>query len=433
MPANSTRRNARRKSTHPSKPHPDFPLYAHAAGVWAKKVKGKTRYFGKIAADPNGAVALERWLAEKDELLAGREPNANPDALTVADLCNRFLTHKKHLRDTGELNPRTFAGYYATCALIVDVFGKSRAVVALKPDDFRTLRVKLADTRAAVALRNEMQRVRSVFKFGFDDGLLLAPIRFGQSFDKPKLDAVRRAREAHRIEHGDRMFEAAELRRILDVASASLKAMVLLGINCGFGQSDLSSLPIRALDLDVGWVNFPRPKTAIGRRCPLWPETVVAVRHWLANRPEAKTMDDASLLFITKYGKRWSKVSATGAPSDAIGREFAKLLKLLKLKRPRLSFYGLRHGFETVAGETTDQVAVDAIMGHVPQGMAAVYRERIGDERLKSVTEHVRSWLFGSNLNDDAKPKAKRTTRAKRRGKLRANDRSAPVLLRLFG
>ena len=36
--------------------------------------------------------------------------------------------------------------------------------------------------------------------------------------------------------------------------------MILLGINCGFGQTDISSLHEKALDLEGGWVTFPRPK-----------------------------------------------------------------------------------------------------------------------------------------------------------------------------
>ncbi len=190
------------------------------------------------------------------------------------------------------------------------------------------------------------------------------------------------------------MFEANELRTILAKVGNPLKAMILLAANCGFGQTDLASLPTRAVNLDAGWVDFPRPKTAVPRRCPLWPETVAAIREWLPLRPTPKDKADSGLLFVTRFGGRWVELNAKGTPHDAVGKEFTKVLTELNLKRPRLSFYGLRHGFETVAGGSKDQVAVDAIMGHVPQGMSALYRERIEDERLTAVSDFVRNWLF---------------------------------------
>lgn len=398
MSDDSTPRRGRGQAIRPRKPRADFPLYAHKTGRWAKKVRSKVHYFTKWTNDPKGVVALEEWLEVKDDLLAGRVPRAESDSLTVADLCNSFLTHKEHVRDNGEIAPRTFRGYYDTCAGVVEAFGKNRAVVDLQPADFGQLRTKLAETRGAVALRNEMQRVRSIFKFAFDEGLILAPVRFGQSFGKPKLDVVRRAREAHRREHGDRMFEAREIRRILEAANPQMRALVLLGINCGFGQSDLSSLPLRTVDLETGWVDYPRPKTAVPRKCPLWPETVAALREWLPQRPKAKDQADENAVFLTCYGTRWVKTSTKGGPCDALGQKFTKLLKRLKLHRKGVSFYALRHTFETVAGEEGDQVAVDAVMGHVPQGMGAVYRERISDDRLRAVAEHVHGWLFPGRM-----------------------------------
>ena len=47
------------KTVKPSKPYPGFPLYAHAAGVWAKKIRGKLHYFGPWA-DPHAAIKKYR-------------------------------------------------------------------------------------------------------------------------------------------------------------------------------------------------------------------------------------------------------------------------------------------------------------------------------------------------------------------------------------
>jgi hypothetical protein len=68
-----------------------------------------------------------------------------------------------------------------------------------------------------------------------------------------------------------------------------------------------------------------------------------------------------------------------------------QLLGKLGLVRRGHTFYALRHTLETIGGESRDQVAVDAIMGHSRDDMASVYRERIGDDRLRAVVQHVRN------------------------------------------
>ena len=67
-----------------------------------------------------------------------------------------------------------------------------------------------------------------------------------------------------------------------------------------------------------------------------------------------------------------------------------------EVKRLGLSFYSLRHTFQTMAEGARDLAAVQSIMGHAPSGsdMSAKYRERVDNERLQAVTEHVRKWLY---------------------------------------
>lgn len=383
------------KGERPKKPHPDFPLFAHQTGRWAKKVCGKMEYFGPWN-DPQGA--LEKWIANKDELLAGHRPRPKGNVVTLGDLCNDFLNAKTNRLATGELSQRTFWQYRKVCERIIAHLGKNILVRDMTPEVFDGLRTFLAQGatkgRNVVTLKGDVLVVRMVMKFGLDNGLLERKPIYGQGFDIPDKTALRRSRQAKDQAHGERMFESAELRKIIKAAPQPLRAMILLGINCAFGATDCGALPQNALDLKTGWVKFPRPKTAVERRCPLWPETVKAIKEAIAERPDARNDSDAAAVFLTRYGQRWVRVGSEGSPLDAVANEFTKLLTDLKVKRVRVGFYALRHTFETIGGETGDQVAVNYIMGHADQSMAAAYRERISDDRLRRVADHVRKWLF---------------------------------------
>lgn len=240
--AKSTQKTALRK------PRPDFPLFPHASGRWAKKVRGKFAYFGNVSDNPQGERALAKWPDKRDELLAGRVPRKNRDGLTVAGLCNAFLTDRNRRMDWGEITVRTFSEYYKLGARVVATFGKSRFVDDLSVEDFAALRESLAKTRGPVALGNEIQRVRTLFKFGIDNSLMETPIRFGTAFEKPPAKAIRKARAAA----GPLMFTAVELRAMLKTAEQALRVMILLGVNCALGAADFSGLPGSMIDLKGG-------------------------------------------------------------------------------------------------------------------------------------------------------------------------------------
>jgi|SRR5579883_918435 len=387
-------------TSKPNKPYPEFPLFPHATKRWAKKIRGKMHYFGPWD-DPDGA--LEKYNQQKDALHAGRKPREVSTGVTVKELCNAYLRHKEDKKDASELSPRTWLTYKETARILIERFGKARLVTDLRQDDFAALRNWMVKTKkwGPVRVRNVIQMVRGIFKYGHDTELLAVPVRFGPGFDRPSNKTLR----LERARKGPRMFEAEEVRALVngaavvgkdgpEVARASpaLRAMILLGVNCGFGNADCGTLPLSALDLAGGWVDYHRPKTGIDRRCPLWPETVAALREVLAGRKEPNDPEHAGLVFITTHGSSWHKE----IDDNPISKQMRKLLTALGLKGKR-NFYALRHTFETIGGEAKDQVAVDHIMGHARDDMASVYRERISDERLKGVSEFVRKWVFGDS------------------------------------
>jgi integrase len=99
------------------------------------------------------------------------------------------------------------------------------------------------------------------------------------------------------------MFAATDLLAIIAKADAQLKAMIPLGINCGFGNYDCGTLLQTAIDLKGDWVDYRRPKTAVERRAPLWTETIEVVNAALKVRPKHHDKAHGQLVFITRYGQ----------------------------------------------------------------------------------------------------------------------------------
>lgn len=387
-----------------------FPLTLHrGSGQWCKKLKvattGKWKvfYFGR-----DKTQALEKYLDTKDTLQAGRVPGCSTTGVTVADVCNAFLGAKRARVESGELSERSWVDYRRTCETIVAVLDRDRIASTLTVADFSTLRSHLASAvskardrggrlpgrRGPVALSNEIGRVRAVFRYGAGTGII-PTLPMGTEFVKPSKRVLRVAKNAA----GSKMVEPSDLRRAIAKAKPVFRAMLLLGINGGLGQSDLSSLPLAALDFGTGFIDYPRGKTGVPRRIPLWSETTQALRDAIAVRPEPTDSRDSGLAFITKYGRAWVRFD-TGENNDkrtvqdGIGREYAKLMTELGCKGHG-SFYNLRHSFRTIADEVNDRTATDWIMGHADDSVAAGYRQRPpSDERLRAVVDAVHEWLF---------------------------------------
>jgi hypothetical protein len=83
----------------------------------------------------------------------------------------------------------------------------------LGPDDFGRFRADLAKTRKAVALGNEINRTRTLFRYGFVNQLIAVPAKYGDKFGKPKPSQVRRERRENRDANGVLVQRELESRR----------------------------------------------------------------------------------------------------------------------------------------------------------------------------------------------------------------------------
>ena len=397
-----------RSKGKPAKPRADFPLYPHAVGKWAKTIRGKTYYFGTWD-DPEGA--LREYLDQRDDLYAGRTPGAK-GGLTVKEACNAYMRAKRTAMDLGKLSPRSFVDCDQVCRRLIDQLSGNRSVSSLGPADFNKLHAHLARKHSINTLGRVITVSRSIFLYAFKNDLIEKPVKFGTEFKAPSKADQRKAKAKTERTNGKKLFTADELRWILDVAPMPLKAMILLGINGALGNTDISNMPQSAIDLKNGWLNYPRVKTGIERRIPLWPTTVAALREAIDSRPDPADPADSGLVFLTRWGQPWVRYEVVEEKvrgkkkikpkfDDAIAKAFGKILDKLEIRRRGLGFYCCRHTFETIGGGSKDQVAVDAIMGHVDASMAAEYRHGVDDARLRAVVEHVSQWLFEKGGKED--------------------------------
>lgn len=364
-----------------AKPYPDFPLSPHPNGQWCKKIRGRLHYFGPME---DWKAALELYREQKDDLQAGRKPQPK-GGLTVSQLVSLFIHDRKQAAARGKIQERTVADYEAAIKRMLKSIQPERLVSDLRPIDFANLLAHLAKTRGAYSIYGDVTRMRTLFNFG-DQNCHVRP-DYGTAFQKPSKLELRRARR----KRGKKMFSRRQIRKLLRAASVPLRAMIYLGINCGFGNEDCATLTFDELDLKRGWHCHGRPKTEAPRRCPLWPQTVAAISAAVAARPKPRDEQYNNLVFITSRGTSWTKTYH----DNPLSKEMGKLLDDLGFHRKGVNFYALRHTFQTVA-EECDGVATHFIMGHMPgnDDMAAVYRERMTRARLKRVAQYVRKWLF---------------------------------------
>lgn len=362
------------------------PLYQHKTGQWAKTILGKKHYFG-VDRDE----AWDAYLAAKDYLHAGKTPphKAKADSLTVADIIGSFRKAKESACEAGELSERTLNEYKLICQTTSKVLGKTTPAAEITSEDLARLKAKVAKGKGGqatspISLKRRLTYVRSIFLHANEE--LDCHIKYRKPLASPSAKVVRK----HKNLVGERLFTAEEIRSLLLVASDQLKAMIWLGITCGFGNRDCATLPIETVDLANGWHDYWRPKTQNPRRAPLTPETAAALYAVIQNRKQG-------LVFMTKYGRPWyHEVAANRCP---IAAEFRKLCKRVGITGASgvKGFYSLRRTCQTVGEAAGEPTALKFLMGHTPPSddMGAVYRQRTWDTPLLKISEHLRAWVLG--------------------------------------
>lgn len=369
---------------------------------------GRRRFYG--IGHQDATTPKERtWLLEEFTRRRALDPDWPDDAppdretLTLGELVKLYLAAKERETESGRITVRSLLDLRRTCNMIEASIPKSLPLSALTPDHFGRLRASLAKRMGPNSLKNCIVRIRGVFYWAHRSKLIADREPWGPELPTPHAREIR----LERAEKPSPTFNAEELRRIIKESSPMMRTMVLLGINCAMGNRDVAKLSPEQIKGDV--LNYPRNKTGVERRSILWPETIAALT---ASPPP----------FLTDRGAQWVRDPALDKPGtvlDPLGQAFVKVCEAAGCYQRGRGFYGLRHTFRTVADSHPDSRAIDLIMGHETSHTSRHYVHRIDDARLRSVSDHVREWLFGSPARSKRDPNRKRRKSGNRRKSLK--------------
>jgi integrase len=368
----------------PQKPRPDFPLFPHQNGQWAKKIDGKLRYFGKW---DDFSEAESRYKAFVASPLQQKPKEITLHAIRLKDLVNAYLTDCQLRVARKEMAQVTLNAYRD---FFKRFFSHTDKLTLLHAVDWgraaKKQRAGKAHQLSPSSWVVEITKLKTCLNWAKDRQLIDAIPELGPGWKKPSQRSVRKTAKQFRA-----WFDREEIIKLLDhctkTSRLALRAMILLGVNAGLGNHDCASLRPQNVDLERGWLVFPRNKTGVARKSKLWPETVQALRDYADVRPRVKT----DWVFVTIYGNQYTRPDQSHC---VINKQFREVCQANMLWIPRRGFYGLRRTCATIGGESTDQAAVNAIMGHLDTSTPGIYRQAISDARLERVSETIRAWLY---------------------------------------
>lgn len=370
-------------------------MYAHRNGQWAKRINGKTIYFGTW---DNPDAALAEWRESEEWLYSA---NGSRE-VTVDEIFNRWLTDQQSRvgAKKNAITTRTFQTYKETARSMLQHLGRATTVRQLYEEPSRWTRVmrKLENQfDSPYPISRHVKYTRAAFKWAYEERYIEKPMLWGSAFKPPSQADIDKYRLQQAERDGNKLYSAAEIQALLAVADPGTAVLILLGINGGYGDTDCAELLIEDIDFEQSRIAKLRHKTSVPRCVPLWPETISALRAVIGSRVSGHAI-------LTRYGNKiiseWTVRTGERAGdkcwTNGVYRRFKRACDVASVRSR--GFYALRHTFRSVAFQRgSSPPMIDLIMGH-RSGSIGDRLYTHGDypmDELWSVSHRVRTWLYG--------------------------------------
>jgi len=160
-------------------------------------------------------------------------------------------------------------------------------------------------------------------------------------------------------------FSIDDTRILLDSADERTRLYLLLALNCGMTQSDISNIKPAEFDAKAGTITRKRSKTRKQKSAKvvcykLWPETLDLLKQ--------EQSDSADYVLTTASGECLAKKDATTGKlhsTDGVRRAFNRLMTIVAGNVEKLTFKSLRKtSATTLEGHDKHERLGDVFLGH---------------------------------------------------------------------
>lgn len=357
-----------------------FPLTRHPTGQYCKKVHGKMFYFGSDKKE-----ALQRYIDQVAYLHGSNHNSQKPvnDSMALKHLYEMFLKYQFSKVKADAITAQHYNDQVSSLNKFMSFLGQGRRIKDISTLDLQNYKRNLQKqyNGSGHRLNLHISNLKTLFHWAKKNDILQRI---------PNIDAVSRSKIVNKQR---RIFTHEEINKLLAVADVKMKAMIWLGLNCGFGCTDCSELQWKNLDLTNCRVVFPRGKTGVPRDLPLWSETIEALK---------AAPKKGKLVFYTARGNPFVrsvlKTDANGQEKycvlNTISTKFSRLLKKSELDVSKgTGFYTLRRTAATLAARSGAPFAVQRLLGHANLLMATRYVQDVS-KQTDAVIEKNREYMI---------------------------------------
>ncbi len=199
-------------------------------------------------------------------------------------------------------------------------------------------------------VKGRLMDLRRMLKWFYDSD-------FGQGHVRPthfdEVFSVRNAVRADVKPYGMELLKALLVR-----ANDRERLYIMLALNCGMYQSDMSRLTLDEINIDEGYAFWDREKEPLNPfkvRHDFWPETLRLARRFVQPRGararfntdyrygRAEQIDCSKLAFVDTAGSLLYRITPSGKAYDKVSRAFERLNTRLEKNDPKAHHYKFNH------------------------------------------------------------------------------------------